>query len=266
MRKAGLTLPLLFLLFSCAGTPPAGSSSLPEEDSPSSSETKVPVWEESYPEVEAEEYCLGTYGGYLLQLEMGYRMTAGDEYECSFEPDDGKVSSILVETSDPEGLEAIVDPAGDFTFLLKAKKAGNYLLTVYGDDGFTYYQKVVGVRKEIPLQEMDEYLFSVTQWNEPPGYPYGTYEMTFVDPEEKRGLLLMSDEMGAGQRYDFTYEYAYYESATKTHFYSISYEPSETARTTLSSFSISRSGDFINLWYAVGGEETILCFLLPSMD
>lgn len=266
MRKTAFALPLLLLLPSCSGTPPEGSSSPSVEDSSSSSETKLPVWEESYPPIEAEEYCEGAYGGYLLQLEMGYAMTVGDEYECSFAPDDKRVSSLVVETSDPSLLEAIVDPAGDFTFLLRAKGAGNVLLTIYGDDGFSYCQKVVKIRKEIPLEEMDDYLFSVTQWNEPPGYPYGTYELTFLDPEERRGLLLMSDEMGAGQRYDFTYEYSYYESATKTHFYSISYEPSETARTTLSSFSISRSGDFINLWYVAGGEETILCFLLPSMD
>ncbi len=266
MRKTGLILPLLFLLLSCEGTPPAEGSSLPMGESSSPAESLPPVWEESYPEIEGEEYCEGAYGGYLFQLEMGFSLTVGDEYECSFAPDDKGVSSLRVEVSDPSLLEAVVDPAEDFTFLLRAKGAGNLLLTIYGDDGFSYYQKVVRIRKEIPLEEMDEYLFSVTSWNEPPGYPYGSYELTFVDPQEKAGILLMSDEMGAGQRYDFTYEYAYYEEESKTRFYSISYEPSESARTTLSSFSISLNGDFINLWYLAGGEETILCYLLPEMD
>lgn len=277
IKKASLILPLVlsFSLVGCGETTSQSNTSNSLTSDTTSDDITSSIEDSSTSEeLSVNEICDGTAEGRLSDIEMKSFVTSNFEYACVFRTNSSnKQITFRVSNSDVIEIKESVSTDGRFT--LVTKNAGDAILEIFDSNEMLVYRNIVRVRDSIgdTEQEISEYLFSVDKFSSIfTDFMLANYELTFLSPktanEDPTGYLTGYDDFDtAGGEHNFHYhedeEYRY-DSSRDCYWFLIDVDSTTSTQTTLYSFSISRTGDKLMVYYLSGNEGRLLTIMAPD--
>ena len=182
-------------------------------------------------------------GGVLIDMGVGAYLATGEDHVFSFNFIEASNENPIVYTSDETILKYEFI---DGKHVLHALKAGDAILYIKDNTGFTHYRDVAHVRDPIPENQIEDYLVSVDIWV---GWGLGG---TFTQTDYFT-LTFLGDGLGIMQGVDaginignieFTYEYVEIAANKDYYFQVLDWK---TSATTLNfvGFYVSRTGDLL---------------------
>lgn len=278
LKKISLILPLTLTLslLGCGETTSSSSddsSSLSTETIVTTSDNVTSSLDSSTSEeLSVNTICDGTPGGRLLDIDVNSFVTSNSQYNCSFSMDSTN-PSLTFRVSNSNIISINVETSINGQFVLITKNAGDAVLEIFDSNEMLVYRNIVRVRDSIgdTEEEISEYLYSVDKFvSIYDSLMQGHYELTFLSAkteiEDPTGFLEGYDDYDtAGSEYNFTYsadETLPYDSSRDCYWFNITTTSTTSSSTTLYSFSISRAGDMLMVYYLTGGEGVLLTMLV----
>ena len=206
-----------------------------------------------------------TKGGVLIDMGVGAYLATGEDHLFTFSFTEAPNENPVVYTSDETILKYEFI---DGKHVLHALRAGDAILYIKDNTGFTHYRDVAHVRDPIEEKDVEDYLVSVDIWV---GWGLGgTYTQT-----DYFTLTFLGDSLAVMQGVDagmnigninFTYEYVGVAVNKDYYFQVLDWN---TSATTLNfvGFYLSRTGDLLygQMSDGAGGTATFEIFAPESL-
>ena len=196
-----------------------------------------------------------TKSGILIDMAVGAYLASGEDHIFDFSFTEASNENPVVYTSDETILKY---EFVDGKHVLHALKAGDAILYIKDNTGFTHYRDVAHVRDVIPEEEVEDYLVSVDIWV---GWGLGgTYTQT-----DYFTLTFLGDGAGVMQGVDaginigninFTYEYVG-KAANKDYYFQILDWRTDATTLNFIGFYLSRTGDLLYGQMPAGDGTTV---------
>lgn len=256
-----------FLLFALLATA-CGSSNSSGSDpiSPSVDGTSVPS-ETDEPLVEIDfddedRISSGSIGGDLSDVEIGRYFADNTTYLAIYSY--GRSSSYRYVSSREESLTIELNSVTVGTFNFVTHKPGDSILTIYDDNDMIVYRNIVRVRKAYDEVGVAQAIYDFDAYE---GFGlFGKHRLNFTNVSPLTGILGGTDDIEVTPM-NIVFE-ATYEGINEWHdmheFVLDVVSANEGSQTKVSRMLVSRTGDFIILYYLTGGEDVMLNLFFPT--
>ncbi len=211
-------------------------------------------------EPNVEEVTEGTYAGWLSDLVIMNRYLGHDsKYSFTYNAPNDDVNLKLT-SSDENILTIEKNEAASNTYTMITHNPGNAVLTIYDSTDYLYFRKIVRVRTAYTEETIKEAAFDFDIYTGFVGFG-GSYRLNCIktspsfewqlqgkDEVEVNGMNIVFDCDYLGY-YDVWDMYAYETTMVSEH---------DNNQTDIVYLYISRTADFVNLYYDIGGNDNAL--------
>lgn len=203
----------------------------------------------------------GNGGGYMIELDFGRTFAENSSFDCTFNVKNAD-KTLRITSSREESLTIEQTSLAKNAFTLKTHKPGDSIIKIYDIDGVLVYRNVVKVRKAYDEVGVIEAMYNNDIYEGLKAL--GNYRLTINSKDSLQGTLRGSDDVESDLQITFSGVYTTYVSEWDMYRYELTTEKqNEESQTRITSLTVSRTGDCINIYYLTGGKEHLLNQFFP---
>ena len=251
------------LLLLCLLTTSCGSKDSVGGESVSSSNSTIP--DETLVEIQFDDedrVNYGSVGGDLTDVQIARYFADNTTYYASFSY--GRSTSYRYVSSREESVTIELSSTTVGVFEIITHKPGDTILSIYDDNDFLVYRNIIRVRKAYDEVGVAQAIYDFDAYE---GYRiFGNHRLNFTSVSPLTGILGGTDDVELSPMnivFEATYE-GINEWYDMHQFVLDVVSANEGSNTKVSRMLVSRTGDFIILFYLTGGEDHMLNDFFPT--